>query len=113
MVETAESLGGGDATGAVTDNEVSEALQAELAARVALRQIAELTGKQPEGITGVGPAEGGWVVGIEVVEEQRIPSSSDILAACEAALDTDGELLSYRRVGRYPQRTGRPGDLIR
>lgn len=78
-------------------------LTAAQAARTALRQIAELTGRQPEGITGVEPAEDGWVVGIEVVEDRRIPSSSDILAAYETALDMDGELLSYRRVRRYPR----------
>jgi gas vesicle protein GvpO len=78
-------------------------LTAAQAAHAALRQIAELTGKQPEGVTGVGPAEDGWVVGIEVVEDQRIPSSSDILAAYETALDMDGELRSYRRVRRYPR----------
>src|SRR6059058_3337872 len=84
-------------------------LTAAQAARAALRQIAELTGKQVEGITGVGPADDGWVVGIEVVEERRIPSSSDILAAYEAGLDMDGELLGYRRVGRYPRGRGDRG----
>ena len=78
-------------------------LTAAQAAQAALRQIAELTGKQVEGITGVGPAEAGWVIGMEVVEDRRIPSSSDILAAYEAELDLDGELLSYRRVRRYPR----------
>ena len=78
-------------------------LTAAQAARAAQRRIAELTGKQPEGITGVEPAEDGWVVGIEVVEDRRIPSSSDILAAYETALDLDGDLLSYRRVRRYPR----------
>jgi Gas vesicle synthesis protein GvpO len=85
------------------------ALTAAQAAQSALRQIAELTGKQVEGITGVGPAEAGWVVRIEVVEDRRIPSSSDILAAYEAGLDMDGELLSYRRVGRYPRGRGDRG----
>lgn len=88
------------------DNEFADpgaGLTAPQAAQAALRQIAELTGKQPEGVTGVGPAEDGWVVGIEVVEDQRIPSSSDILAAYETALDSGGELLSYRRVRRYPR----------
>ena len=84
-------------------------LTAAQAAQAAQRQIAELTGKQVEGITGVGPAEDGWVVGIEVLEDQRIPSSSDILAAHEAGLDMDGELLSYRRVGRYPRGRGDRG----
>ena len=78
-------------------------LTAAQAAQAAQRQIAELTGKQVEGITGVGPAEDGWVVGIEVLEDRRIPSSSDILAAYETGLDMDGELLSYRRVRRYPR----------
>ena len=78
-------------------------LTAAHAARAAQRQIAELTGKQPEGVTGVEPAEDGWVVGIEVIEDRRIPSSSDILAAYETALDMDGELLSYRRARRYPR----------
>jgi hypothetical protein len=84
-------------------------LTAAQAAQAALRQIAELTGKQVEGVTRVGPTEDGWVVGIEVVEDRRIPSSSDILAAYEAGLDLDGELLSYRRVGRYPRGRGDRG----
>lgn len=81
-------------------------LTAAQAALAALRQIAELTGKQLEGVTWVGRAEDGWVVGIEVVEEQRIPASSGILTAYEAGLDLDGDLLSYRRVGRYPRERG-------
>ena len=84
-------------------------LTAAQAAQAARRQIAKLTGKQAEGITGVVPADDGWMVGIEVVEDQRIPSSSDILAAYEARLDMDGELLSYRRVGRYPRGRGDRG----
>ena len=84
-------------------------LTAAQAAQAALRQIADLTGKQVEGIIGVGPAEEGWVVGIEVVEDRRIPSSSDILATYEAGLDMDGELLSYRRIGRYPRGRGDRG----
>ena len=84
-------------------------LTAAQAAQAAQRQIAALTGKQAEGITGIGPAEDGWAAGIEVIEDRRIPSSSDILAAYQAALDLDGELLSYRRVGRYPRGRGDRG----
>jgi hypothetical protein len=76
------------------------------AARTGLHQIAELTGRQPERVTAVEPTQDGWVVGVEVVEDQRIPSSSDILAIYETEFDLSGELLSYRRVRRYGRGRG-------
>ena len=76
------------------------------AARAALRQIAELTAKQPEGVTGVERTEDGWTVGIELVEDQRIPSSSDILATYEITIGPDGEMQSYRRIKRYARGRG-------
>lgn len=79
------------------------------AAQFGLQQITELTGKQPEGVTGVEPGEDGWIVGVEVVEDRRVPSSTDILAIYEAELDLTGSLLSYRRVRRYPRSKGDSG----
>jgi Gas vesicle synthesis protein GvpO len=79
------------------------------AAQLGLRQIGELTGKRPEGVTGVEPGEDGWIVGVEVVEDRRVPSSADILAIYEAELDTNGDLLSYRRVRRYARGRGDDG----
>jgi hypothetical protein len=81
-------------------------LTAAKAGQAALRQIAELTGKRPEGVTGVEPGEDGWVVGVEVVEDRRIPSSTDILAIYETEIDMDGDLMSYRRIRRYPRGRG-------
>ena len=86
------------------------ALTAKQAARAALRQIVELTGKQAESVTEVGRAEDGWVVGVEVVEDRRIPSAADILAIYQATIDTQGELVSYRRARRYMRGRGDPGD---
>jgi Gas vesicle synthesis protein GvpO len=71
------------------------------AGQLAMRQIAELTGKQPEGVTGIERGDDGWIVGVEVVEDRRVPSSSDVLATYATEIDPDGELLSYRRVKRY------------
>jgi hypothetical protein len=76
------------------------------AGQLALRQIAELTGKSAEGVTGVEPSEDGWIVGVEVVEDKRIPSSTDILATYETELGMDGDLVSYRRVKRYTRGRG-------
>lgn len=70
-------------------------------AELALRAITQLTGKDPLGATSVMPADEGWTVEVEVVEDRRIPSSTDMLALYEVVLDMDGELLSYRRTRRY------------
>ena len=85
-------------------------LSAAKAGQAGLRQIAELTGKEAEGVTGVEPAEDGWMVGVEVVEDKRIPSSTDILATYETEVGMDGELVSYRRVKRYTRGRGDDGD---
>lgn len=73
------------------------------AASAGLAGLAKLTGKKPEGVTSVEPTDDGWRVGVEVLEDERVPSSADILAIYEANLDPDGSLLSYRRTRRYPR----------
>jgi hypothetical protein len=84
----------------------SQKLSVTQAARIGLRQIAQLTAKNPAGVTSVEPVEDGWVVGVEVVEDHRVPSSADILAVYEAAIGTDGTVVSYRRTRRYPRGRG-------
>lgn len=71
-------------------------------ARLAAEYVADMTGKEPEGIVSFAQTDdGGWLVDVEVVEIRRVPDSTDILAIYEAELDTDGELVAYRRVKRY------------
>ncbi|HEY2128314.1 MAG TPA: gas vesicle protein GvpO [Streptosporangiaceae bacterium] len=89
--EEAQASAGGRADG----------LSAAAAAEAGLRQIAALTGKSPEGVTGVEPTEDGWLVSVEILDDRRVPSSGDILALYEAELDPDGSLLAYRRARRY------------
>jgi Gas vesicle synthesis protein GvpO len=112
-----ERAGGGD--GVDTRRRSGRNREADLSAaeagQIGLRQIAELTGKELEGVTGVEPAEDGWVVGVEVVEDRRIPSSTDILATYEIEIGMDGELVSYRRLRRYTRGRGDSsgGDSLR
>ncbi|AHI00153.1 hypothetical protein BC739_002528 [Kutzneria viridogrisea] len=70
-------------------------------ARQAGRYLAELTGREPGGVVWLEAAEDGWQVGIEVVEERRVPSANDIIAIYEIRLAADGGLLSVRRTRRY------------
>ncbi|MFE3451676.1 gas vesicle protein GvpO [Nonomuraea sp. NPDC059194] len=81
-------------------------LTATTASQAGLRHIVDLTAREAESVTLVEPVEDGWVVEVEVIEDRRIPSSGDILALYEADLDTEGNLLSYRRKGRYRRGTG-------
>ena len=84
-------------------------LTAAEAGRRGLEEIADLTGKEPEGITGVERDEDGWKITVEVVEDRRIPSSSDILATYQTLIGPDGELESYRRIRRYNRGRGDNG----
>ncbi|MBY8857170.1 gas vesicle protein [Nocardia sp. CA2R105] len=74
---------------------------AEQAATVAIDRLVELTSKQVQGVTRMEPADDGWLVEIEVLEDRRIPSTADILALYEVEIDIDANLLAYRRIKRY------------
>jgi hypothetical protein len=77
-------------------------LTARDAAETAREVIAEFLGREPVGMTSIQLTDAdGWVVEFEVVEDRRIPSSADILALYEVELDSDGELLGFRRTRRY------------
>ena len=82
-------------------------------ARAGLEQIAGLTGRETQGVVSLEPAEDGWVVGVEVVEDRRIPSSTDVLALYEAELDRRGNLVAYTRKRRYPRGKSDSGEVGR
>ncbi|MBO0885837.1 MAG: gas vesicle protein, partial [Acidimicrobiales bacterium] len=84
-------------------------MSASAAAEAGLRHLAELTTKQPIGVTSIESSEEGWLVGIEVVEDRRVPSSADVLAIYEAQVDDSGDLVAYRRVKRYSRGQGDGG----
>jgi hypothetical protein len=75
---------------------------------LAARCLAELTGRQPEGITGLQRTDDGWTVTVEALELHRVPETTDVLASYEVEVDTSGDLLGYRRVRRYVR--GTPGE---
>jgi len=76
-------------------------IPATAAAEAGLDQIARLTGKEVEGVSAVRPTDDGWLVEVDVLEDRRVPATSDMLASYQAELDSRGNLLSYRRSRRY------------
>jgi hypothetical protein len=65
----------------------------------ARQQLGELTGLEVSSTVSARKDESGWCVQVEVVEKKSLPSSQDILAAYELALDEEGNLLNFTRVG--------------
>jgi hypothetical protein len=85
-------------------------MNARDAVEVAKEYITELNGQDPAAMTSVELTDqDGWVVEFEVVEDRRIPSSSDVLALYEVEMDADGELLGFRRTRRYLRGQTRTG----
>jgi Gas vesicle synthesis protein GvpO len=69
--------------------------------RRACAELAELLGRQPEGVVSLERTDDGWRLGVEVVETRRIPDTADILAEYEVEVDKRGRLTGYRRARRY------------
>jgi Gas vesicle synthesis protein GvpO len=70
-------------------------------ARRAMDTLGELVGCPAEGITGIRRNEDGWIVEVEVLEVERVPETSDVLASYEVEIDNDGEIVEFRRLRRY------------
>jgi Gas vesicle synthesis protein GvpO len=69
----------------------------------ALTTVQELTGYEPEAVTGLewdGESES-WQVTIDVLELSRIPNTTDVLGSYAVQLDERGTLRGLRRVRRF------------
>ena len=91
------------------DDEPAELSPADVV-RAASAYITELTGKELSGVVSLERADDGWLVGVEVVEDRRIPSSNDMLGLYRTELDVDGSLVTYNRSRRYPRGRGDPNE---
>jgi Gas vesicle synthesis protein GvpO len=81
----------------MTDNHTSSVQLA----RQAMDTLADLVGCPAEGITGIRRNDDGWLVEVEVLEVERVPETSDVLASYEVEIDNEGEIVEFRRLRRY------------
>ena len=93
------------------DEEAYEEMSPADVVGAALSYITEFTGKDLRGVVSLEPSEHGWVVGVEVVEDRRVPSSNDVLGLYLTEIDADGYLRTYRRTKRYPRGRGDDGGV--
>ncbi|MFF3000685.1 gas vesicle protein [Streptomyces sp. NPDC057950] len=71
------------------------------AMRCAAGQLEELLGRTPESVSAIRPTEDGWEADVEVLELERIPETTSVLASYRVTLSARGELLAYEQTRRY------------
>jgi hypothetical protein len=69
--------------------------------RIAREYLVELTGREPEAVSGLERSDDGWTVTLEVVEMERVPQTTDVMGSFRVKLDQAGELNGCTRVRRY------------
>lgn len=83
-----------------------EKLTAVFAIRIATEQFGALIGRTPEAVSGIRALpDGGWSVLIDVVELERIPATTSIIATYRVDVDAAGELCGCERLRRYTRGT--------
>ncbi|MFE7393381.1 gas vesicle protein [Streptomyces sp. NPDC057582] len=76
-------------------------VSAPRAMRYATEQLQELLGRAPESVSAVKPTEDGWQADVEVLELERVPTTTSVMATYRVTLDEEGELVAYERTHRY------------
>ncbi|MGH2734191.1 MAG: gas vesicle protein [Actinomycetota bacterium] len=69
----------------------------------AMQQLKGMTGKQAESISSfVADDDGsGWTLMFELVELERVPSTTNLMGTYEVDIDKDGNLLGFEQTRRY------------
>jgi hypothetical protein len=75
----------------------------------ALEQFTGLTQLEPVATTGVRREEDGWSVLVDVVELERIPSTTSVMATYRVDLDGTGVLTGFQRLRRFTRGSVDPG----
>jgi Gas vesicle synthesis protein GvpO len=81
-------------------------LSATELSQAALTTVQELTGYQPEAVTGLEWDGDQWQVRVDVLELARVPNSTDVIGEYLVSLDEEGTLRGYKRISRFQR--GKP-----
>jgi hypothetical protein len=92
MAQSTRDTRGGSSDGRISAGELV------LAAK---RTIEELTGYEPETVSGFQWDGEAWLVSVDVCELERVPNTTDVMATYIVQLDERGGLLGYKRDRRY------------
>lgn len=88
-------------SGAGEDKEGRPIMSGYEITQLAKKEIAQLTGLDPDRVSGLRRDGESWLVTVDMVELKRIPNSTDLLGTYEALVDGQGNLITYKRIRRY------------
>jgi hypothetical protein len=72
-------------------------------AEKAVEQLGNLMSRPIEAVTGLEKNGDEWTVTLEVLELERVPSTTDVIGKYEVTLDKDGEMTGLERTRRFPR----------
>ena len=67
----------------------------------ALDELEALVGCPAEGVTSIRRVDEGWLAMVDVLELERVPETTDVMASYEVTFDGDGQVTGYRRTRRF------------
>ena len=76
-------------------------LSAQELSQAALTTVEELTGYEPEAVTGLEWDGELWQVTVDVLELSRVPNTTDMIGEYLVQLDEEGTLRGYKRSRRF------------
>jgi hypothetical protein len=86
----------------VAESKAGKTNSREIAKR-AVEELQTLMDRPVEAVTGIDKDGDDWTVTLEVLELQRVPSTTDVIGKYEVTLDKDGELTGMQRTRRFPR----------
>ncbi|GGJ84160.1 gas vesicle protein [Streptomyces camponoticapitis] len=93
--ESTDSKNGNSAGGG------QERIDVATAMRKAAGQLAGLLQCEPSSVSSLKATDDGWTADVEVVEIEKIPDTTSVMASYRVSLDGQGQLLGYERIRRY------------
>lgn len=67
----------------------------------AAEQLSSLIGTPPESVSAIKPTDDGWEADVEVLELERVPETTSVMATYRVTLNAEGDLVAYERTHRY------------
>jgi hypothetical protein len=71
-------------------------------------QLEVITGRSSDSVSAFSPSDEGWDLTIEMIEVEKIPPTTNVMASYHVEVDDEGNILEYQLASRYIK--GQPGE---